>query len=372
MRIALPAVIVLACALPARAESGIVASTVRGDPGLKSIQVLGFAADGILLVGDGAGSKVVAIMTGDAKPGKTLAAKIEKFDAQVAGRLGLAAGEVEIVDFAVNPASGRVYVAVRKKTDRAHVLLTVDGEGKIAEFPLKDVEHAAVPLPKGEQAPVSRITDVAWAGGKLLAAASANEEFGSKIFVAAGPIRHGAEGKLASAVTYHVSHGKWETKAPMSVLLPHEEAGKTYVVGAFSCTPVVKYPVDDLAPGAKVKGISVVELGSGNRPIDMISYARDGKPRILMNTFRFHHERAPFGPSPYWAAVMDASVLSENQAVNEKALRRLAGGSKPATDKIRMVEEFHGVVQLDRLNAREALVLRQKGEGFDLEPVVLP
>jgi hypothetical protein len=371
MRSLVPAFLALALALPVSADPGVVASTVRGDPGLKSIEVLGFASDGILLVGDGRGSQVVAIMTGDTKPAKAISKKIEKFDASLAAELGATAADVEITDLAVNPASGRLYVAVRRKSDKSNVLLTLDGDGKIEEFSLKSVEHASVPLPKGEQSPISKITDVAWAGGKLLAAGYANEEFASKIFVAPGPLKHQAQGSLYSAETYHVSHGKWETRAPMSVILPFEEAGKTSVVGAFSCTPVVKYAVDALQPGAKVKGISMVELGSGNRPLDMIAYTKDGRARILMNTFRFHHDRAPFGPSPYWAAVMDAGLLEGQDAVNEKAARRLAGG-KPANDRIRMVEEFHGVVQLDKLSEKEAVVLRQKGENFDLEPVALP
>ena len=30
---------------------------------------------------------------------------------------------------------------------------------------------------------------------------------------------------MASAETYHVAHGRWETKAPMSVLIPFKEGG---------------------------------------------------------------------------------------------------------------------------------------------------
>ena len=357
-------------ASPAFADPEVVATTVKGDPGLKSIEVLTFAPGGVLLIGDGRGSQVIAVTTGDTKPsGKRFpSAKIASIDGKLAGRIGVAAKDVDILDMAVNPASGRVYFALRRQDDKSNVILTLDAAGVISDFPLADVEHARIPLPK----PLTRITDVAWAGGRVLAAARASDEFASKIFVCPGPIRHDAKGAVFSAETYHVSHRRWETKAPMSVLMPFEEDGRLYVVGAFSCTPVVKYPVDDLKPGAKVKGISMIELGSGNRPLDMFSYKKDGKPTVLVNTFRFHHEKRPFGPSPYWAAAFDRDLLAGNEKVNEKAVRRLGKGYKPATDRIRMAESFHGVVQMDRLSDETALVLRKNGEGLDLESIALP
>src|SRR5690606_20709580 len=126
---------------------------------------------------------------------------------------------------------------------------------------------------------------------RIVAAARCNEEFASKIFAAEAPLRHDASGQMYSAETYHVAHGKWETRAPMSVLIPYEEEdGSLSIVGAFSCTPVVKYPIESLQPGAKIKGISMIELGSGNRPLDMFAYNKaDGTPSVLTNTFRFHH-----------------------------------------------------------------------------------
>jgi hypothetical protein len=373
MRYAVAALVALAVALPAAAADPevVVATTVKGDPGLKSIEVLGFAGDGILLVGDGKGSQVVAIMTGDTKRAPALASKIEKIDALLAGVIGAAAADIEIADLAVNPASGRVYFAVRRKADKSSVLLTLSSDGKVEEFSLKNVDHAAVALPKGEQAPISRITDVAWAGGKLIAAGYANEEFASKIFVVPGPIKHEAQGSLYSAETYHVAHGKWETKAPMSVILPYEEAGASYIVGAFACTPVVKYPVDGLAAGAKVKGISMVELGSGNRPIDLVSYTKDGKARLLINTVRGRGAN-PFGPSPYWGVAMDASLLQGRDKINENAFRRDTKSPGNRGDRIHVAEELHGVVQMDKLSDSQALVVRQVGENFNLEPIALP
>ena len=157
----------------------------------------------------------------------------------------------------------------------------------------------------------------------------------------------------------------------MSVLVPYRENDRQYVIGAFSCTPVVKYPLDALQPDAKVKGSSVLELGSGNRPLDMFTYEKNGKPYVLTNTFRFHHKRKAFGPSPYWTVKFEQGILAEKEKVNEKALRRLKGYD-PATDRVQVVETFHGVRQMDKLGDDHALVLKEEKNGLTLVALALP
>jgi hypothetical protein len=57
--------------------------------------------------------------------------------------------------------------------------------------------------------------------------------------------------------------------------------------------------------------------------------------------------------------------------VNETALRRLEGNT-PATDQVEMIEAYHGVMQMDKLDDRHAVVLRQTDAGVDLETLPLP
>lgn len=348
----------------------VVSETVKGDPAAKSINVISFAPQGVLLIGDGAGSQILAIETGDQSAQPKLEKKIDGIDAKIAARLGTKPKEIEIIDVAVNPASGTPYFAIRKQDDKRNVILTLDHEGELREFELKNVSYARIQLKAGQDN-IGNITDVAWADTQIVAAGRSNETFASKIFSIDVPVKHNSVGNVYSAETYHVSHKRWETKAPMSVLIPIKENDKTYVVGAFSCTPVVKYPLDALQPGAQVKGTSVIELGSGNRPIDMFVYEKDGKTFVLANTFRFHHERSPFGPSPYWTVKFEQGLLGENDAVNDSALFRLKG-SQPTTDKISMIEAYHGVMQMDKLDDSRALVLRQNDDGISLEVLALP
>jgi len=357
----------------ATAQAAVVASPVKGKPDIKSIDVIEFADDGTLLIGDGKGGQVVAVVLGDQGKLTSPPAKVANVNALLAARMGAKPDGIELVDLAVHPKSGKVFLAVRKQDDKASAILTVDAAGKISEFALDDVSHASIILGGGKRAPIAKITDVAWVDDKLIAAAATSEEFASKIFVAKGPLVHNATGSLHAAETYHVSHHKWETKAPMSVIMPYRENGQTYVVGAFSCTPVVKYPIDSIQPDAQVKGTSMIELGSGNRPVDMFTYTKNGKEYVLTSTFRFHHQRKPLGPSPYWTVRFERSLLGETEKVDEKAVYRLTSTGEPATDRITFVDAYNGVMQMDRLGEDRAVVLRSRdGGAIDLEVLQLP
>jgi hypothetical protein len=348
----------------------VLSKTTKGKPALKAIDVISFAPQGVLLIGDGQGSQIVAVRTDDLTPSKLLTKAIPAIDAKLAGVIGAKANGIEILDLAVNPASGKAYFAIRKQDDKSYLILTVDGKGKIAEFSLDKVEYARVSL-AGDKTSISRVTDVAWADTQLVAAGRSADQFASKIFAIDTPLAHDAKGNVYSAETYHVQHRRWETKAPMSVLVPYRENDRQYVIGAFSCTPVVKYSLDSLKPDAKVKGSSVLELGSGNRPLDMFTYEKNGKPYVLTNTFRFHHKRKAFGPSPYWTVKFEQGILAEKEKVNEKALWRLKGYD-PVTDRVQMVEAFHGVRQMDKLDAYHALVLKEEKNGLTLAALALP
>ena len=223
----------------ANAETAeVLQKTVTGSPVVKSINVLEFAPDGVLLIGDGAGSQILAVKTGDTTAVHA-SVDIAGIAAKLAASMGTTAKGIEIIDLAVNPASGRVYFAVRHQADRKYAVLTLDGGGEIDELSLNDVTYARLPLSAGDKAKVSAITDVAWADDRIVAAGRSNESFSSKIFSIYAPLSHEAVSSSYSAKTYHVSHRKWETTAPMSVVLPMRENGKTWIVGAFSCTPSV-------------------------------------------------------------------------------------------------------------------------------------
>jgi hypothetical protein len=359
-------------AVPAvQADHPQLKTSDKGDPQLQSVEALTFGPQGLLLIGDGKGKQLVAIDTGDVKGTPWSGGEIKNIREELAGRLGTTGDGIEIRKLAVNPASQTAYIAVRKLSGKQDLILTVDGAGKIRPLDLQAVTYARIKLPT--DAKVTNITDLTWAGDRVLVAAQASDTFGSKIFSVAAPLANADPFQTFSTETYHVAHNRWETKAPIRTVIPYEEDGQKYVVGAFTCTPIVKYPVSNLEKDAKVKGTSVIELGNGNTPQDMIVYVKDGKKYILMNTYRMFHKRQPIGPSPYWTAKVDYNLLREDEKINEKALRRVNGNLESLTDRAVVVPEYHGVTHLDQLDARRALVIRTNDKGgFDLQALPLP
>ncbi len=361
------------CAGFALASPSFIKEPTHGVLGLGQLDCISFAPEGVLLIGDGQNHQVLALLTGDTEPSSGQFKEIPRLQSHLAEKLGVKQEDVDLLDMAVNPASGNAYLAVRKQDDKTMLLVRLTPDGEIQAHDLQNdaFDFARIKLPEGDEAPVNRITDVVWSGDRLVAAARCNEEFASKIFAAEAPLVHDREGQIYSAETYHISHKRWETKAPMSVMIPYQENGKHYIVGAFSCTPVVKYPIEAIVPGAKIKGISMIELGSGNRPLDMFAYGKEGGASVITNTFRFHHEKRPFGPSPHVAFRFDEELLAGDKEVNETAIRRL-DQKDPNSNRIEIAETFHGVIHMDRLNDSTALALREAEGDVDLVALALP
>ena len=359
--------IFLACLLTLGVAA--LAQADQGNPKLKTIEAIRFGPDGLLLIASGA--QVVTVETGDTKASTWTKTEIADVDQLLAGKLGLAAKDIEIKRIAVNPASQKLYVAVRSLKGNQYAILTVDGAGMVEEFSLENVKYMRYPLAVGEKA-VTKITDLTWAGGKIVVATQAGDVFGSRVFT----LFPGKDASTSfSTETYHVGHGKWETKAPILCLMPYEENGKANVVGSFTCTPIVKYSLDDSQPDVKVKGTSVVELGTGNQPLSMFSYEKEGKKYILVNVFRKFNKN-PVGPSPNWVARVDFDLLKETTNVNEKALWRVDPKGKASvsvTDRAIVANEYFGVQHMDKLDGTHALVLRDtEKKGLNLKVLALP
>ena len=338
---------------------------------LGSASSLAFGPDGLLLVAEPRTGSIAAIDTGDTGPLKRLAKRVDNVSALVATTLKAEAASVQIVDMAVNPASGRVYFSITHGAAKSAAIIVIDAEGKASVLDTAKLAHVRVPLPAKEAGSIRNISDLAFAGDRVLVTGQSNEEFSSKIFTLPLPLAHQQSGKVIGAETFHIAHGKWETKAPIQSFFPLEEGGKHYVVGAFACTPIAKFPVDEIATGQNVRGTSVVELGGGNRPLDLFTYQRDGKRWVVVNTLRF--QKNLFGPSKYWGVrvSLDYVLRSDAAQVNEKAARRNTA-TKSGPEGIEILDVLFGAVQVDKLSDSEMVVLRENGDRLDLELAALP
>ena len=132
----------------------------------------------------------------------------------------------------------------------------------------------------GGNARTQTITDIAFVNGNVIVAGLSNEEWSSALRSIPYPFTQAAKG--ATVQIWHASHGDFETEAPVRTFVPYTIQGQQYILAAYTCTPLVKIPVSDLKPGAQVKGTTIADLGSGNRPLDMIPYQKGGHDYILI------------------------------------------------------------------------------------------
>lgn len=342
----------------------------KGDPALKSVGPLAFGDGGLLLIAEPGAAAFVAVDTGDVGPSTKLAKPVEDTAALLAGALNTTADQIQIVDMAVS-AGGNIYFSVRNNAAKNVIIVVVDAAGRAKPLDLATLNHVRVTLPKAEAGPIRNISDLAFTSDRVLVTGQSNEEFSSKIFSIPLPLRADNAGSIYSAETYHVSHKKWETKAPIQSFIPYDDHGTLCVLGAFACTPIAKFPLKDIAAGANIRGTSVVELGSGNRPLDLFSYSNSKGAWIVCNTNRFHQPL--FGPSKFWGVRVSLELLNENSPAktNENAVRRNV--NEPAqTAGIEIMESLSGAVQIDKVDDTAMAVLRENGDKLKLEVVALP
>jgi hypothetical protein len=109
-----------------------------------------------------------------------------------------------------------------------------------------------------------------------------NEEFSSKLRRIPFPFGDGTAEEVAdnNLEIFHVSHGKWETAAPIRAFVPYD--GGRSILASYTCTPVVHFPLSDLTSGTKVVGRTVAELGAVNQPLDMVSFVEGGEEHLLV------------------------------------------------------------------------------------------
>jgi hypothetical protein len=349
----------LAASLPlASRAADLTAGMQKGTPELKSAGPATFAPQGILLVGDTANATIFAIATGDTAAGSPATAlKVDKIDEQIAALLGTTPQQILINDMAVNPLTQSAFLTVSRGTgpDAKPVIVRVDSHGKLSEFSLKDVLFSSAPIPnaptdnKGRQ---DVTTDLQFTGGQVLVAGLSNEEFASQLRTI--PFPFAEVGRGASVEIYHGSHGKYETRSPVRTFAVFDIGGEPNVLAAYTCTPLVKFPVSELKPGSKVKGTTVAELGNMNRPLDMIVYQKDGKDCLLMsNSAR---------------GVMKVDLSSVDKIDGITAHVKSVAGLPYET-----IEGLKGVKQLDRLDKDHALVLIAPDKTtLNLQAVPLP
>ena len=274
----------------ASARTPVTAAVPEQGPALQSVGPLTFGPDGTLFAADNKAAVIYALDLGaQAGGGKAGAADVATIDQKIAALLGSDAASIAVTDLAIHPKTRNAYIAVMRGAgaDAKPALLRVDGAGQIEPIALDQVKYTRVALPnapadaEGRRNPrTDAVTDMAFVNGKLIVAGLSNEEFSSKLRSFAYPFTAADPG--TSVEIFHGNHGQLETRAPVYTFIPYTIDNQAYIIASYTCTPLVKFPVDSLK-GSKVVGTTIAELGAGNRPLDMILYKKDGREFLLMS-----------------------------------------------------------------------------------------
>jgi hypothetical protein len=182
------------------------------------------------------------------------------------------------------------------------------------------------------------ITDVAFLEDRVIIAGLANEEFASTLRAIPFPFKTVAGG--TSVEIYHGAHGRFETRAPVRTLVAFNIGNDPHLLAAYTCTPLVQFPLKQLQPGAKIRGKTIAELGNRNRPLDMIVYEKDGKDYLLLaNSSR---------------GVMKIAADDIAQAASIESPVEGTKGLQYDT-----VQDWTGIEHLDKLDAQHAVIIRR-------------
>ena len=294
-----------------------------GTPDVKSVGAIAFGPDDVLFVADNVTAMIFAVDVADAAPtGAGEAFDVDNLDTKLAAFLGCNTADVTIRDMAVHPRTHNVYLSVMRGRGSTAIPLIVKVDRRDASFhevPLRDVAFSQVAITNapGEDVPrtdtqlpgegdsaenvevldvrgyklrlarpparTATVTDMHYVDGTLIVAGMSNEEFSSNLRRIPFPFTGNLDDN--SLEIFHVSHGKWETAAPIRTFVPYE--GGRSILASYTCTPVVHFSLTDLTSGTTAKGRTVAELGPMNQPLDIVSFVQGGDEYVLVaNT---HH-----------------------------------------------------------------------------------
>ncbi len=293
---------------------------------------------------------------------------ISNVDEKLAAFLSTEAKQITINDLVVHRPSGQIFMSVARGLgpDAKPVVVKVN-KGEFELLELATIPHSQLAI---ENAPTDAklaygqsqrsltITDIAYWKGEIFVAGVSNEEFASKLRRAKYPFR----GRFAttSVEIWHAVHAQFETRAPIITQLIRKIDGKDYLIASYTCTPLVRIPLEDIKPNARIRGAMIAELGYGNTPIDMITFKHSfDKQDYLLVT---HNSRN--GTRIALADIPNAKLMPVN-APKDYGPSGIKQVSVPVS----------GMLQTSSLNDSWAVVIRQHPNSagrVDLRSMPLP
>jgi hypothetical protein len=334
---------------------------------IKSISRLAAGPGDVLFVADWKAARIHAITLPAASPEAAgTAFNILDLESLLSKQVGGA--KVTVEDMVLRPGTAEAYVAVSYGAAKTPALIVVTSDRKARRIDLKAAKATSVEL---RDAPSSKyefwnetpersftVTDMKWHDGEVYVAGLSNQDFASTLRRVKFPFD--ARQSTTSIEIYHTGHNLIETRAPIRAMSFANWGGKPYLVAAYTCTPLVTIPLEDLKDGAHVRGKTIAELGYGNTPAGMISYTKTNQGKAEDYLLLVNFQRG-------------ASVIpvSEVESASER----------PGFDKVvpfgqiagvnAMPAPLAGVMRVDNLDDKSFIVVRRRLETDALQLVTI-
>lgn len=325
---------VLSAAVSTETNDGVPSSDAPAD--MEFAGALTFSEDGVLFVGDNHQGAIYAFeVPGDEPGGTTVPSSIRNVDAKIAELLGVRLGAVEIHDLAVHPRSKEIFISVariesfasqpaivRISTDHGITLLDTSAlphqKQLLSGFPEPDTTFRPRGSGPGPLMPrdmakgdvsirALAIMDLEYYDGELFVAGVAHDNFQSSLRRIAYPF-DGTQG-VATVEMYHITHDRYESRAPIRAMSVQQVDGKPQLVAAYTCSPVVLVPLDELTDGARISASTIMDMGNG-QPLDMIPFQMGDRSMLFVT----NNSRSP--------RVIPIDGLSEAKAVTHEDFER--------------------------------------------------
>ena len=344
---------------------GVTANASAAD--IQSISRLAAGPENVLFVADWKTARVHAITlpeTAQKPPGTAF--NILDLEQLLSKQVGGA--KITVEDMVARPGTAEVYVAVSYGAARTPALFEVTSDQKARRINLKAAPSTSIALrdPPTTDYEFWRdmpersftVTDMKWRAGELFIAGLSNQEFASTLRRVKYPFD--SQQSITSVEIYHTGHNLIETRAPIRAMSFATWGGKPYLVAAYTCTPLVTIPLDELKDGAHIHGKTIAELGYGNTPADMISYTmtQQGKSEDFLMLVNFERGASVI-PVPQVEAASAGPGIDKVVPFGQ-----LAGlNATPAP--------LAGVLRLDNLDDQSFIVVRRQLEKDALQLVTI-
>lgn len=334
---------------------------------IKSISRLAAGPGNVLFVADWKAGRVHAITLSQA-PQRSAGTTFNIFDLDALLSRQVGGARLTVEDMVARPGTAEVYVAISYGAAKTPALFAVTNDHHARRIDLKAAKSTSIPL---HDAPTSNqkfwndapersftVTDMKWRDGEIFIAGLSNQDFASTLRRVRYPFD--ARHSTTSIEIYHTGHNLIETRAPIRALSFANWGGKSYLVAAYTCTPIVTIPLDDLKDGAHIRGKTIAELGYGNTPAGLVSYSKteQGKTEdflLLVN----------FGRAANIIPLSEVEAASGRPGMDKIVPFGQIAGLEVSTAPLA------GVLRVDNLDEKSFIVVRRQLEKDTLQLVTI-